>query len=624
MSRIISTFKTNYEAKNNAFPYQMEAFKTIKDMEYSAIFHEQGLGKTKIAIDLLLYWLKEKNIDTVLIVTKKQLVNNWLGEFELHTHIKPRVLSSNKKDNFYVLNSPAKVIITNFETISTDKERIILFLKCRNVAIIIDESTKLKNPDAKITKDFFDISDLFKIRTIMTGTPVANRPYDMWAQIYFLDKGKSLGKNYEEFKNETDLSNDFKVEMPSTESESQGDLDFEKHLVKDIESSCNFNVYIDKLEIKDEYTDEELIAKKTKEEIVLYKNEQIDKLKAYITSLEQEKEDLIENFKDTTSLLLEKIKDFESEPNYTSKKEIIHNNKINNNLNNINNINNIEETKNDIKNEIVINKDNNINNIDDINDNIIINDYYKNMPKNFNKIERPQTAMIAEQLNNPKINSNKMQRCANCQKEILESEFVAHSLICLRHTFRCKKCGELINEKDKKKHLEKYRNPTKILNSIKNNNLQEFTIILEHGLKSDLIIEPILGDHLYHSICRYNRINFIKELMKKKFPLDINALNKNKETPLATAIECKSGECGEYMIKLGCDINLRNKGDLSPLMLAAKKGMKKIFEILVNKGANINDKNILGETPLSLAQANHHEDLAMFILQRSQLKFNKK
>jgi ankyrin repeat protein len=246
------------------------------------------------------------------------------------------------------------------------------------------------------------------------------------------------------------------------------------------------------------------------------------------------------------------------------------------------------------------------------------------MPKNFNKIERPQTAMIAEQLNNPKINSNKMQRCANCQKEILESEFVAHSLICLRHTFRCKKCGELINEKDKKKHLEKYRNPTKILNSIKNNNLQEFTIILEHGLKSDLIIEPILGDHLYHSICRYNRINFIKELMKKKFPLDINALNKNKETPLATAIECKSGECGEYMIKLGCDINLRNKGDLSPLMLAAKKGMKKIFEILVNKGANINDKNILGETPLSLAQANHHEDLAMFILQRSQLKFNKK
>ena len=148
-------------------------------------------------------------------------------------------------------------------------------------------------------------------------------------------------------KNENDLSNDFKIEMPSTEGESQGDLDFETHLVKDIESSCNFNVYIDKLELKDEYTDEELIAKKTKEEIVRYKNEQIDRLKAYITSLEQEKEDLIDNFKDTTSLLLEKIKDFESDPNYNmQKKEISYNNKNLNNINTIN-INNIqEETKN--------------------------------------------------------------------------------------------------------------------------------------------------------------------------------------------------------------------------------------------------------------------------------------
>ena len=419
-------------------------------------------------------------------------------------------------------------------------------------------------------------------------------------------------------KNKNDLSNDFKIEMPSTEGESQGDLDFENHLVKDIESSCNFNVYIDKLEIKDEYTDEELIAKKTKEEIVQYKNEQIDKLKAYITSLEQEKEDLIDNFKDTTSLLLEKIKDFESEPNYTPKKDVIYNNKINNNINSIN-MNNIEETKNDI-NEIKMNKDNNI---DDINNNMI-NDYYKGMPKNFNKIERPQTAMIAEQLNNPKVNSNKMQRCANCHKEILESEFVAHSLICLRHTFRCKKCGELINEKEKKKHLEKYRNPTKILNSIKNNNLQEFTLILEHGLKSDDIIDPVLGDHIYHTICRYNRILFIKEINKKKLPLDINSINKCKETPLMTAIDNNGEECGEYMIKLGCDIKIRNKGDLSPLMLAAKKGNKKMFEILVNKGANINDKNILGETALSLAQANKHEDLALFILQRSKLKFNKK
>lgn len=207
MSRIISHIRSDYTATKSAFPYQLQAFLTIRDLDYSAIFHEQGLGKTKIAIDLLLYWLEHRDIDTVLIVTKKQLVKNWQDEFSIHTHIVPKVLSSNKSDNFYVLNSPAKVIITNFETLSTDKSRMILFLKCRNVAIVIDESTKLKNPDAKLTKVFFDLSDFFKIKTIMTGTPVANRPYDIWAQIYFLDHGQSLGTDFNEFKRATDLSN---------------------------------------------------------------------------------------------------------------------------------------------------------------------------------------------------------------------------------------------------------------------------------------------------------------------------------------------------------------------------------------------------------------------------------
>ena len=205
--RIISNIKTNYNTKFDAFPYQYEAFLAVKDLNYSAIFHEQGLGKTKIALDLMLYWLQKRDIDTVMIVTKKQLVSNWIDEFQTHTYILPKILSNNKIDNFYVLNSPAKAIIANFETLSTDKERIKLFLKCRNVAIIIDESTKLKNPNAKITQDYFELSRLFKIKTIMTGTPVANRPYDIWAQIYFLDQGKSLGDNFNAFKRNTDLTN---------------------------------------------------------------------------------------------------------------------------------------------------------------------------------------------------------------------------------------------------------------------------------------------------------------------------------------------------------------------------------------------------------------------------------
>jgi len=143
-----------------------------------------------------------------MIVTKKTLVANWVGEFDTHTNLRPKVLDTKKKSNYFVLNSAARVIITNFETISTEQDRLQLFLKTRNVAIIIDESTKIKNPESKLTQDFFAISALFKIKVIMTGTPVANRPYDIWAQIYFLDEGHSLGTNFAEFKAMCDLSND--------------------------------------------------------------------------------------------------------------------------------------------------------------------------------------------------------------------------------------------------------------------------------------------------------------------------------------------------------------------------------------------------------------------------------
>lgn len=202
---IIVGREPNYEAKKDAFSFQQKAFEFCKNKDYSAVFHEQGLGKTKIGIDLLLYWLKDTDIDTVLIVTKKSLVMNWKNELAFHTHLHPRFLSSNRNDNFFVFNSPSRVIITNFETINVEKERLKLFCKTRKVAIIIDESAKLKNPDSELTKAFIDLSSYFSKKVIMTGTPAANRPFDIWSQIFFLDGGQSLGSDFASFKRETDL-----------------------------------------------------------------------------------------------------------------------------------------------------------------------------------------------------------------------------------------------------------------------------------------------------------------------------------------------------------------------------------------------------------------------------------
>ena len=106
---------------------------------------------------------------------------------------------------------------------------------------------------------------------------------------------------------EKKLKDEFKISYNYDE-----DLDdeYERELEKDIEKNCDqFNVYIDKLELEEKNDSD--IYQMEKFQIIDFKNYQINKLKAYVVSLEKEKEDLIENFKNTTNILLERIKDLE-------------------------------------------------------------------------------------------------------------------------------------------------------------------------------------------------------------------------------------------------------------------------------------------------------------------------
>ena len=51
----------------------------------------------------------------------------------------------------------------------------------------IDESTTIKNPKAKRTKNILSLSSICKYRRIMTGSPVTRNPLDLYSQCEFLD-----------------------------------------------------------------------------------------------------------------------------------------------------------------------------------------------------------------------------------------------------------------------------------------------------------------------------------------------------------------------------------------------------------------------------------------------------
>ena len=198
----------NYQTKRSAFPHQLDAYEAIKELSYAAIFHEQGLGKTKIGLDLALFWLTQNIVDSVLIVAKKGLIRNWQSEVANHSYLTPRVLGQDRNANFYAFNSPVRLYLTHYEVVLSERKRLDLFLRTRRVGIILDEAQKIKNPDADISSAFHSLADGFVRRVIMTGTPVANRPYDLWSQVYFLDGGAALGHEFAAFRRTVDLTND--------------------------------------------------------------------------------------------------------------------------------------------------------------------------------------------------------------------------------------------------------------------------------------------------------------------------------------------------------------------------------------------------------------------------------
>ena len=103
-----------------AFAFQQDAVNLIKDKDYFAIFHEQGLGKTKIAIDLIFDWLEFEKVDSAVIVCKKNLINNWKNELDYHGNLPAIILSTNNEDNLYKFNTPGFIYLCNYELIRSN------------------------------------------------------------------------------------------------------------------------------------------------------------------------------------------------------------------------------------------------------------------------------------------------------------------------------------------------------------------------------------------------------------------------------------------------------------------------------------------------------------------------
>ena len=190
-----------YKFKTKPYEHQKDALKKCWNKEAFAIFAEMGTGKTKIALDNACILYNRGKIDRLLVVAPKGAYMNWV-DLEIPTHvpdyIEKKVLAwkpstsakyrTQLKNIMDLSDYRLKIMVMNVEAFSTKKglEFARLFL-IGKAMMIVDESTTIKNPQAKRTKNILSLAKETKYRRIMTGSPVTQSPMDLWSQMDFLD-----------------------------------------------------------------------------------------------------------------------------------------------------------------------------------------------------------------------------------------------------------------------------------------------------------------------------------------------------------------------------------------------------------------------------------------------------
>ena len=169
--------------------------------EVFAYFMEMGTGKSKVLIDNISMLYDKGKINGALIIAPKGVYKKWYDS-EIPTHLTNHVqkkvvlwqalINKKQEEKLSVLFKPdtdLHILIMNVEAFSTKKglDFAAKFLSCHETLVAVDESTTIKNPGAKRTKNILRLSRLSKYRRILTGSPVTKSPLDLYTQCHFLD-----------------------------------------------------------------------------------------------------------------------------------------------------------------------------------------------------------------------------------------------------------------------------------------------------------------------------------------------------------------------------------------------------------------------------------------------------
>jgi SNF2 family DNA or RNA helicase len=145
---------------------------------------------------------QQGNIKRLLVICPKSIVGVWEAEFDKFADFDYTLAvlegdSGKKADTLrHMTGAGLQVIVINYESAWRLEAEL---QRWKPDMIACDESSKIKNPQAKQSKALHRLGQHAKYKAILTGTPVTNSPLDFFSQYKFLDSN-IFGQSYYSFR----------------------------------------------------------------------------------------------------------------------------------------------------------------------------------------------------------------------------------------------------------------------------------------------------------------------------------------------------------------------------------------------------------------------------------------
>jgi len=191
-----------YKYKTKPFDHQHEEFTRHGQDFARGLFWEQGCGKTKPVIDSTAYLYGEKEIDGLMVIAPNGVHRNWVSD-EIVAHMPDHVAERMQSHIWYSTGTKKHMrsfeyalkhrglacLVMAYNAVWTNRGRDAwkAFLKQRRCMYVLDESQRVKNPNAKWSKRILGSATVgAPYRRVLSGTPVTNSPFDIYNQLRFL------------------------------------------------------------------------------------------------------------------------------------------------------------------------------------------------------------------------------------------------------------------------------------------------------------------------------------------------------------------------------------------------------------------------------------------------------